>query len=443
MSQIPRTFHFRRARTLRAALLVAPAFVGCGSGAPTGFLDIPGDAGDGASPGMATEAGATEAGPSASQDGSLVGDGGGSCGSSLDMQGCSCTPGTSPRSCYPGPKSQAGVGACADGSQSCVTTTHGEITSGQWGPCQGAGQPGTCSSEHAQCGSASDGCGGLLTCGTCSGGTTCGAGGTPNVCGAGSCTPTTCLALGVSCGMASDGCTGQLDCGSCTAPQTCGGSGQPGVCGCAPTTCTAQGATCGTLSDGCGGTLDCGSCTAPQTCGGGGTANQCGTPCTPTTCTAQGATCGTPSDGCGGTLDCGSCTAPQTCGGGGTANQCGGGCTPTTCAALGLTCGTPSDGCGGTLTCGGACTCGPMQVAAGGLDALGAGPQSLAANTEATCQAFCNTIPDTFCCLLFEAPGDVPPNGDVCYAITDPSCVGNFIPAPNGGPWYGTLCTGS
>jgi hypothetical protein len=140
----------------------------------------------------------------------------------------------------------------------------------------GAGKPGTCASENAQCGTVSDGCGGVLSCGTCSGGMTCGAGGTPNLCGAGSCMPKTCAGLGASCGTASDGCSGMLDCGSCTAPQTCGGSGQPGVCGCTPTTCAAQGATCGTLSDSCGGTLDCGSCTAPQTCGGGGAPNACG-----------------------------------------------------------------------------------------------------------------------------------------------------------------------
>ncbi len=39
--------------------------------------------------------------------------------------------------------------------------------------------------------------------------------------GSSSCTPTTCVALGATCGTASDGCGGTLSCGSCTAPQYC------------------------------------------------------------------------------------------------------------------------------------------------------------------------------------------------------------------------------
>src|SRR3989442_8172216 len=45
------------------------------------------------------------------------------------------------------------------------------------------------------------------------------------------CTPTTCVAQGKDCGTISDGCGGMLDCGSCTAPNTCGGGGTPNVCG--------------------------------------------------------------------------------------------------------------------------------------------------------------------------------------------------------------------
>jgi hypothetical protein len=48
---------------------------------------------------------------------------------------------------------------------------------------------------------------------------------------AGSCTPTSCAAQGKNCGSISDGCGGMLPCGSCNAPQTCGGGGVANVCG--------------------------------------------------------------------------------------------------------------------------------------------------------------------------------------------------------------------
>jgi len=50
---------------------------------------------------------------------------------------------------------------------------------------------------------------------------------------AGICRPTTCAALGKNCGTVSDGCNGMLSCGSCTPPLKCGGhggSGTPNVC---------------------------------------------------------------------------------------------------------------------------------------------------------------------------------------------------------------------
>ncbi|MGZ3452449.1 MAG: hypothetical protein ACXVEF_22765 [Polyangiales bacterium] len=93
------------------------------------------------------------------------------------------------------------------------------------------------------------------------------------------CTKTSCGVLGLSCGSAADGCGGLLSCGTCTPPDTCGGSGAPGKCGhpmCTPKTCAAQGIECGAAGDGCGNLLDCGKCTPPQTCGGGGTPYKCG-----------------------------------------------------------------------------------------------------------------------------------------------------------------------
>jgi hypothetical protein len=45
------------------------------------------------------------------------------------------------------------------------------------------------------------------------------------------CVPKTCASLGYNCGSATDGCGGSLSCGTCTAPETCGGGGQTSVCG--------------------------------------------------------------------------------------------------------------------------------------------------------------------------------------------------------------------
>jgi hypothetical protein len=83
----------------------------------------------------------------------------------------------------------------------------------------------TCAQASANCGQVSDGCGGMLTCGTCTNGQTCG-GTTPNRCGC-SCDPTWCGTL-TACG------TTQTCPTQCTAPQTCGGGGVANRCGCSP-----------------------------------------------------------------------------------------------------------------------------------------------------------------------------------------------------------------
>jgi endoglucanase len=49
--------------------------------------------------------------------------------------------------------------------------------------------PSTCAASGKNCGTASDGCGGTLSCGTCGGSSTCGGGGVANVCGAGPALP--------------------------------------------------------------------------------------------------------------------------------------------------------------------------------------------------------------------------------------------------------------
>jgi hypothetical protein len=79
------------------------------------------------------------------------------------------------------------------------------------------------------------------------------------------CEPTTCAALGFDCGTAPDGCGGTLDCGTCASPRTCGAD-EPNVCGCAPRACAYT--DCGVTPDGCGGFDDC-PCHLHPSCGGG------------------------------------------------------------------------------------------------------------------------------------------------------------------------------
>jgi hypothetical protein len=237
--------------------------------------------------------------------------------------------------------------------------------------CGGSGTPGVCGSPACaqgtcgnKCGSVPNGCGGILNCGGCPGGQTCGGGGAANICGAASCSPKSCAQVGAQCGQASDTCGGlTVDCGTCQAGQVC----QNNQCvtpQCTPTTCQAAGVACGPLADGCGNLLQCGNCPAGQTCGGGGVPGQCGGPtCTPRTCAQQNATCGQVADGCGGlTADCGSCPGTQTCVNG----ACLTTCTPRSCADAHANCGQVADGCGGLMDCG-ACqsgeTCGGGGVA--------------------------------------------------------------------------------
>jgi hypothetical protein len=257
----------------------------------------------------------------------------------------------------------------------------------------------TCKDLGYTCGPNGDGCGHQINCGSCATPQYCGGGGYSkcggvigfSTDGGPLCAPaTTCLA-GQDCGVASDGCGGTVTCGpGCTAPAFCGGGGfskcggninvaPDGAAVCTPMTSCPAGDDCGVVSDGCGGTITCGSgCTAPAFCGGGGF-NKCGgnngmnadggSLCSPMNCQQLGYDCGVAGDGCGGQLTCGtgSCTAPAFCGGGGF-NKCGGNiangrdgaplCTPTTCQALGYNCGPAGDGCGGVLNCNvnGGCT---------------------------------------------------------------------------------------
>lgn len=73
---------------------------------------------------------------------------------------------------------------------------------------------------------------------------------------------------GVTCGVSSDGCGGLMQCGTCAGQQTCGGGGKPGQCGCAPIACVA-GQTCGMVPDNCGAMEACGACNSTALCSGG------------------------------------------------------------------------------------------------------------------------------------------------------------------------------
>jgi len=240
--------------------------------------------------------------------------------------------------------------------------------------------PRTCEDAGSECGAASDGCGGVLLCGTCPGGTVCseasrrcetsavaceGAGLSCGVvrdacgvgvgCGAcsagdvcsgrtgacGACEPLSCRPN--SCGTVPDGCSGSVECGECPDGQVC--DPLTHQCGaCIPTTCLAASAECGQRSDGCGGILECGNCPNGRSC----IQNECLPPRPPAECENQGATCGAIDSSCtGARVECGNCPAGETC----IDNDCYA-CIPKSCAELGVDCGTIGDGCGGTLSCG-------------------------------------------------------------------------------------------
>jgi hypothetical protein len=231
-----------------------------------------------------------------------------------------------------------------------LTPNCGTCTAPQY--CGGGG-PSQCGPvTSAICGELGSSCGmqewcvdSVVDCGTCPAGEYCGAlpGAQGTTCGAepldggSGCVPLTCTELGYGCGTADNGCGGTLDCGTCTPPAICSGGGGYNLCG----TLRADGGpclNCADLSasgcgftDGCGHLIDCsvGGCPgypvgAPVTCGGAGIPYQCGSGgvCKPVTCAQLGFNCGSCSDGCGGVVDCGPCSPPQVCGGGGF-NLCG------------------------------------------------------------------------------------------------------------------------
>jgi hypothetical protein len=149
----------------------------------------------------------------------------GQCGA---PDGGSCTPKTcQDQNINCGP---AGDG-CGNEIPSCGTcmppqTCGGGGLPGQCGyPDAGQCAPMTCADQKIYCGPAGDGCGNLIpSCGMCTPPQTCGGGGIPGQCGAldaGSCQPKSCADQNIQCGTASDGCGNVLTCPGCPIGQTC------------------------------------------------------------------------------------------------------------------------------------------------------------------------------------------------------------------------------
>ncbi|HEY8923085.1 MAG TPA: hypothetical protein VIU64_01820 [Polyangia bacterium] len=152
-----------------------------------------------------------------------------------------------------------GCGAATCDATSCPAAGTGTLV------CQaGACVVGTCGAGTKKCGDkcvttdANNGCADTARCTACASNETCA--GSPATC---TCKPKTmaqaCL-NGQNCGTAPDGCGGNVSCG------TCSGSTPACVnnkCACQPKTMAqacANGQNCNTASDGCGGTIPCGTC---------------------------------------------------------------------------------------------------------------------------------------------------------------------------------------
>ncbi|MGH7293340.1 MAG: hypothetical protein ACRELB_00330, partial [Polyangiaceae bacterium] len=175
-----------------------PAGDGCGNEIQCGNCTPPQTCGGGGVPGQCGSPDGGACTPKTCQDQNIsCGPAGDGCGNEIPNCG-NCTP---PQTCGGG-----GV-------------------PGQCGfPDAGSCSPETCADQSIFCGPAGDGCGNQIQCGTCTPPLTCGGGGVPGQCGApdaGSCSPKSCADQGIQCGTASDGCGNVLTCPNCPVGQTC------------------------------------------------------------------------------------------------------------------------------------------------------------------------------------------------------------------------------
>ncbi|MFT3921785.1 MAG: hypothetical protein QM778_04560 [Myxococcales bacterium] len=283
-----------------------------------------------------------------------------------------------------------------------------------------------------KCGVVSDGCSGVIVCGSENGGVTCADGqrcdekmdsATHNACVASSslCQPQTCASQGIVCGVAGDGCGNILDCtaevGGCTDGKICGTGANSGKC-VEPTHCVAASPavkcalSCGVVGDDCGGTIDCEAspdtaCPSGTTCGGGGEANKCGKGAVcpkldeATACAGK---CGFAEDGCGGAYACTLANGGAVCDPNAGETCVQGVCTAPPCdpkTALELcpgdnaghkSCGVQPDGCNSQVNCGGCAadeTCGLA-----GPSLCGPNPTCQATPAKTACKGKCGTVAD-------------------------------------------------
>ena len=120
------------------------------------------------------------------------------------------------------------------------------------------------------------------------------------------CTPAAACPNGQTCGTAPDGCGGEISCGTCVAPQTCGGGGVPDACGCIPDPIYCGVEHCGVVIDSCGESVNCGPCCFElrQPCGGDRPCCDAGIACSPLAgicCNGVGGACASINDCCPGT----------------------------------------------------------------------------------------------------------------------------------------------
>jgi len=198
-----------------------------------------------------------------------------------------------------------GCGAATCDATTCPAAGTGTLV------CQaGACVVGTCGAGTKKCGDkcvttdVNNGCADAAKCTACANTETCM--GSPSVCACKAKTVTEACLNGQNCDTASDGCGGTVSCG------TCSGSTPACVnkkCACKAKTVTEaclNGQNCGTAADGCGGTVSCGTCSgSTPAC----VNNKCA--CMPKTVAQaclNGQNCGTAADGCNGTVSCGTCS---------------------------------------------------------------------------------------------------------------------------------------
>jgi hypothetical protein len=231
----------------------------------------------------------------------------GGCPTGQDCVGNQCVPqgfidsgssdACSPLTCAPSAQTQL----CGTINDGCGHTMQCSCGSGQrcsGGVC-GSASPECTADGGTKCGSVMNACGsGNVTCGGCSGANKC-VNGTCMLCSAPTCGA-------AACGSANNGCGPALSCGTCPTSEVCddGGCCTPMTCAGAEDAGLVSG--CGPVNLGCGVKKSCQPCGTGQTCMNGA----CQV-CTPKTCGDFGnGGCGH-SDGCGKMLDC--CGAQTAC----------------------------------------------------------------------------------------------------------------------------------